>query len=66
LGNTVDIKIDKENRVGKYGRLLGKVMAHGLDMGETMLTLGLVKSFGKKLEGELPVLGKMFSLKQWF
>ena len=36
LGETVRILIDKKNRVGKYGRLLGQVNYKGFDMGEQM------------------------------
>jgi|TARA_R100000501_G_C2630530_1_gene125952 endonuclease YncB( thermonuclease family) len=58
--------MNRKNRVGKYGRLLGKVLHNGLDMGEAMLTLGLVQPFGQKNEGEPEPLDKVFSIKQWF
>jgi len=65
-GEEVEIKINKQNRVGKYGRLLGKVISRGLDMSETELRLGLAQRFGKKMEEVAPSLNKMFALKQWF
>ena len=65
-GKKVQIIIDKNQRVGKYGRLLGKVMYRGLDMGEAMLMMNLAVEFGKKNEGKPPKLDKLFSLKQWF
>ena len=34
LGEEVEIKVDKGNRVGKWGRLLGRVEHLGFDMGE--------------------------------
>jgi len=34
LNQEVEIIIDQKNRVGKWGRLLGKVRYKGLDMGE--------------------------------
>ena len=64
-GTEVDIKINPDNRVGKYGRLLGKVISMGLDMGEAEIRLGLSKPFGYKLEGQIPPVDKVFSLKQW-
>jgi len=65
-GNKVQIKINRFNRVGKYGRLLGKVISRGLDMGEMLLSMGLAFRFGKKLEAEIPTLDKTFRLNQWF
>jgi endonuclease YncB( thermonuclease family) len=66
LNQEVEIKIDPKNRVEKYGRLLGKVHYRGLDIGQEEIYLGLSKPYGKKLEGELPIMDKLFSLKQWF
>jgi len=63
---TVQIIINRKNRVGKYGRLLGKVVSRGIEMGEAMLRLGLVKTFGKKDEGKIPKEDKIFRLRQWF
>ena len=62
----VEIKIDPKNRVEKYGRLLGRVVYRGMDVGQEEIYLGLAKPFGKKLEGELQPLEKVFSLKPWF
>lgn len=60
-GEEVQIKIDKNNRVGKYGRLLGKVISMGMDMGEAELRLGLALQFGKKNEGQIPPIDKFFA-----
>ena len=65
-GQQVTILIDSQNRVGKYGRLLGKVFFNGMDVGEEELYLGLAVPFGSKKEGEVDNTGKTFSLKQWF
>lgn len=65
-GEHVYILIDKNNRVGKYGRLLGRVLYGGLNMNEALLRLGYVSEFGKKLENTIPVSDKIFSIKQWF
>ncbi len=64
-GEIVQIKINKNNRVGKYGRLLGKVISRGMDMAELELIMGLAVPFGKKEENKLPKIGKMFNIKQW-
>lgn len=66
LNKFVQILINPEQRVGKYGRLLGKVFYLGLDIGQEELYLGLAKPFGKKKEGEVPSIDKVFSIKQWF
>ena len=65
-GNNVEIKINRKNRVGKYGRLLGKVISRGLDMGEAEISLGYAVPFGKKNEGYIPKEDKVFALRQWF
>jgi len=65
LYEEVEIKIDKNNRVGKYGRLLGKVVSRGLDIAQAEIRLGYAQPFGQKLEGEVPNTNKFFSLKQW-
>jgi len=65
-GKEVLVKINPDNRVGKYGRLLGAVVSAGLDMGATMLRLGMVKVFGSKNEELIKPLDKMFDVKQWF
>jgi endonuclease YncB( thermonuclease family) len=62
----VEIKINKKNRVDKYGRLLGEVIAGGLNMGDAEMRLGLAVPFGKKQEGEIPSDDKVFSLDPWF
>ena len=59
LGKEVDVLIDSSNRVGKYGRLLGRVFSLGLDVGEEMQHLGLVSAFGEKDEGAVPAISKL-------
>jgi len=62
----VRVLIDRDNRVGKYGRLLGAVLVNGMVVADEMLYLGLVRPFGKKKEGEVPALSSLFSMRQWF
>ena len=65
LGEIVQILINVRNRVDEYGRLLGRVIHVGFDVGDEMLRMGMVTTFENRREGELPNLEKMFSLKQW-
>ena len=65
-GREVQILIDPNNRVGKYGRLLGKVFYGGQDIGIEEYRLGLATEFGNKNEGEIPISDKILSVKQWF
>ena len=65
LGENVVIKINRDNRVGKYGRLLGKLFSRGMDVGETELRLGLAVPFGQKNEGQPEPLDKMFRVSKW-
>ena len=65
-GEEVDILIDKKNRVGKYGRLIGKVVHRGMDMGEWMLREGMVTTFENRNEGKVPDINKLTRIKQWF
>lgn len=53
LGQRVHVVVDPLNRVGKYGRLLGRLFFRGLDVGDEMLWRGLVFEFGKKFEHEV-------------
>ena len=46
LNEEVDIIIDKFNRVGKWGRLLGRVLFRGMDMGQE----SLIKGYSIKFE----------------
>ena len=39
LGTEVDITIDRNHRVDKWGRILGKIINRGMDMGELMTLL---------------------------
>jgi len=64
-GEMIDIKIDKNQRVGKFGRLLGSVNSLGMDLGETMVRLGLATPFDQKDEGTLPNIEKEVSISKW-
>ena len=65
LNESVQILIDKYNRVGKYGRLLGRVIYRGMDVGEEEIAQGLAFPFSRRREGEIPSINKEFNIKQW-
>ena len=64
-GTEVLIKMNRYNRVGKYGRLLGQVFSLGMDVGSMMLQFGLAKPFGAK-DGSIPNIDKVLRLNTWF
>jgi len=50
-GTMVEIIIDKMNRVGKWGRLLGKVRSKGFDVGEQMIEEGFAVGLDQEQMG---------------
>ena len=52
LNEEVYINLSKE-RVEKWGRLLGKVIHQGLDVGETEIVLGLATTWENRKEGKI-------------
>lgn len=64
-GEEIDIEIDRNHRVDKYGRLLGRIRHRGLDMGEMLIATGHAKPFEQKDEGKIPPLNKIFSVAAW-
>ena len=58
LNREVHVEVNPRNRVGKYGRLLGKIVLGGSDVGEEMFFLGLVSEFGSKDDGKFPPFSK--------
>ncbi len=61
----VDITIDRNNRVDKWGRLLGKVSHSGIDLGELLINEGHAQSFDQRNEGKIPNINKTLDLQQW-
>lgn len=58
LDQEVHIWIDRYNRVGKYGRIIGEVLHNGLPLGSSELSLGYAQVFGRKDDGQIPPLDK--------
>jgi endonuclease YncB( thermonuclease family) len=54
LDTEVDIIIDKSNRVEKWGRLLGKVISNGIDVGEEEIFSGHAVSWENRKDGKIP------------
>lgn len=50
----VKIRINPQNRVEKFGRLLGRVELHGIDIGEEMITLGIDATWSNRNDGKIP------------
>ena len=65
-GTEVEIRIDPHNRVEKWGRLLGRVVSMGMDMGEAELSLGYCVPYGEKGIHNPQNLNKELNLKKWF
>ena len=63
LNETIHIRIDKRNRIDKYGRLLGAVFHSGMDVGMEERRRGLATSFDARREGAIPDISKVLSLK---
>ena len=64
-GEEVEIKIDRKNRVDKYGRLLGRVFHTGMDLGTELMMLGLATPFEQRREGQIPPIEKELNIKKW-
>ena len=56
LRKEVKILVNPRNRVEKWGRLLGRIMFRGIDIGEEMATSGLALSWQGRDEGKIPNL----------
>ncbi len=65
-GEEVDIIIDRDRRVDKYGRLLGKILHRGLDLGTELMMIGLAVPFEQRGEDAIPKMEKIFAVRQWF
>ena len=65
-GEEVLVKINRMNRVGKYGRLIGDLVIGGLSVSDLLLMFGYAWPFASRLEGEIPNLDKTLAVKQWF
>lgn len=53
LNKTVEVRIDYNNRVGKWGRIIGHIYHKGLNMGEMSINAGKSTPFNLRREGEI-------------
>lgn len=56
LGEEIDIEIEQNNRVGKWGRLLGHIIHNGLNLGEISIMMGKATPFDDRNEGQIPTI----------
>lgn len=66
LGESVLIKVDPKERVGKWGRILGTIIHQGLDINKASISLGWATTFEGRNEGKIPDINKIFRMEQWF
>lgn len=64
-GKEVQILIDPNNRVEKWGRLLGKVFYQGMSMGDEEVYLTLSKPYSQQKEGIIPAIQKTIPEIKW-
>lgn len=55
-GKTIEVIINKANRVGKWGRLLGEVRERGFDIGLQMIEEGFAVGLDQEQVGIKPLL----------
>jgi len=56
LGKDVWVHVDPARRIGKYGRLLGKIYLDGIDMGQTSIWEGFSVPWEQRNDGKIPDL----------
>jgi endonuclease YncB( thermonuclease family) len=64
-GKEVDILIDPENRVEKWGRLLGDILIGGVQISEEMTRFSHAVPFSQRRETLLPNIEMELSVNQW-
>jgi len=60
LNEDVTIRIKREKRVGKFGRLLGRIIHGGIDLNEMSISMGLATKFDNRNEGQIPSQEEIF------
>ena len=58
MGENVQVEIDPINRVGKWGRILGRILFRGLSINDESIFTGHAVAWGARKEGKLPDLNK--------
>lgn len=65
-GKKVNVIIDRNNRVGKFGRLIGEIIHGGINVGEMEEAMGFATVIGKAKEHKFKRLEQIFDIKKWF
>ena len=65
-GEMVTVKINRFNRVGKYGRLIGDIHFAGMSLSDALIRMGYGVPFSERKSSELPDINKTLRLNQWF
>lgn len=58
LNAEIEILINKRQRVGKWGRILGTIMHFGTNINDFMIDQGFSTSFENREEGKIPDINK--------
>ena len=64
-GEEVEVQIEPNHRVDKWGRLLGHIFHRGMIVSQEMIYLGLAKPYGQRAEGDIPNINKAFAQFPW-
>ena len=54
LNQEVSVLVNPRNRVEKWGRLLGRILFKGIDIGQEQAATGLVTTWAGRDEGKIP------------
>ena len=66
MGEEIMIEIDKENRVGKWGRLLGRIIWKGLNMNQAIINAGKAVRWEERNNGVVDINKMLKEIKrQW-
>ena len=65
LDEEIMIIMDRNQRVGKFGRLLGNVFHRGINLNEDLIRNDFATTFDRRNEAELPDLNKELEIKKW-
>lgn len=64
-GLEVIIEIDHKNRVGKYGRLIGKIISNGMNINHELIIAGHAKQFSKRNEDKFFNINTVLNIDKW-
>lgn len=65
LNENIDVLIDRNQRVGKWGRLLGKIIHRGMNINQESIRMGRATSFENKDQNKLPDINKILGKQKW-